>query len=51
MASGFIVEQIIDPDIDSGIYPEMLEVFFRGVVSMAVDQARFSTRVGGQPDA
>lgn len=39
MANGFIVEQIIQPDVDAELYPSMLEVFFRGLASMAQEEA------------
>lgn len=37
MANGFNVERIIRPGVDEEVYPAMLEVFFRGLVAMAVE--------------
>lgn len=38
MANGFILEGMIHPDLDRDLYPTMLEVFFRGLMSMALEQ-------------
>lgn len=40
MTNGYTVERMIRPDLDEQIYPTMLEVFVRGLMSMAVEQAQ-----------
>jgi AcrR family transcriptional regulator len=35
MADGFLLDRIIDPDLDDGLYATMCEVFLRGILSMA----------------
>jgi AcrR family transcriptional regulator len=35
MADGFLLDRIIDPDLDDGLYATMCEVFLRGLMAMA----------------
>jgi AcrR family transcriptional regulator len=35
MADGFLLDRIIDPQLDNGLYATMCEVFLRGLVVMA----------------
>jgi len=35
MADGFLVDRLIEPGLDEGLYPTMLSVFFRGLAAMA----------------
>jgi AcrR family transcriptional regulator len=35
MADGFLLDRIIDPELDSGLYVTMFEVFLRGLLAMA----------------
>jgi AcrR family transcriptional regulator len=35
MADGFLLDRIIDPELDNGLYATMCEVFLRGLVAMA----------------
>jgi AcrR family transcriptional regulator len=42
MADGFLLDQLIDPDLDEELYSTMLLVFFRGLQAMAL---------GWEPDA
>ena len=35
MADGFLLDRIIDPELDDGLYATMCEVFLRGLVAMA----------------
>jgi AcrR family transcriptional regulator len=37
MADGFLLDRIIDPDLDDGLYATMSEVFLRGLAAMAGD--------------
>lgn len=37
MADGFLLDRIIDPELDNGLYATMCEVFLRGLVAMAED--------------
>lgn len=34
MADGFLLSRIIDPELDEGLYEEMIEVFARGLLAM-----------------
>jgi AcrR family transcriptional regulator len=36
MADGFLLEQLIDPELDDELYPAMLAVFFRGLQAIAL---------------
>jgi AcrR family transcriptional regulator len=36
MADGFLLDQLIDPDLDDELYAAMLAVFFRGLQAIAV---------------
>lgn len=36
MADGFLLDQLIDPDLDDELYATMLAVFFRGLQAIAV---------------
>jgi AcrR family transcriptional regulator len=42
MADGFLVDQLIEPELSNDLYTTMLTVFFRGVEAMAQDQVRAS---------
>jgi AcrR family transcriptional regulator len=42
MGDGFLLDQLIDPDLDEQLYSTMLLIFFRGLQAMAV---------GWEPDA
>jgi AcrR family transcriptional regulator len=35
MADGFLLDRMIDPELDPGLYATMLEVFLRGLLAMA----------------
>ncbi len=35
MADGFLLNRIIDPDLDNGLYATMCEVFLRGLAATA----------------
>ena len=35
MADGFLLDQIIDPELDAGLYGRMFEVFMRGLMGMS----------------
>ncbi|MGA9876870.1 MAG: TetR/AcrR family transcriptional regulator [Solirubrobacteraceae bacterium] len=35
MADGFLVDRIIDPELDDGLYGRMVEIFLRGLIAMA----------------
>jgi AcrR family transcriptional regulator len=35
MADGFLLDRIIDPELDNGLYATMCEVFLRGLAAMA----------------
>jgi AcrR family transcriptional regulator len=35
MADGFLLSRIIDPELDEGLYAEMVEAFTRGLLTMA----------------
>ncbi len=35
MADGFLLDQIIDPELDAGLYGRMFEVFMHGLVAMS----------------
>jgi AcrR family transcriptional regulator len=35
MADGFVLDRIIDPELDDGLYATMCEVFLRGLIAMA----------------
>jgi AcrR family transcriptional regulator len=35
MADGFLLDRIIDPELDDGLYSTMFEVFLRGLVAMS----------------
>jgi AcrR family transcriptional regulator len=35
MADGFLLSRIIDPELEEGLYMEMIEVFTRGLLAMA----------------
>ena len=35
MADGFLLDRIIDPDLDDGLYAAMCEVFLCGLMAMA----------------
>jgi AcrR family transcriptional regulator len=37
MADGFLLDRIIDPELDNGLYATMCEVFLRGLVAMATE--------------
>jgi AcrR family transcriptional regulator len=39
MADGFLIDRIVDPDLDEGLYEAMVEVFLRGLLAMARDAA------------
>lgn len=49
MANGFTVERMIRPELDEQIYPTMLEVFFRGLMSMAAERANGEVIRPGSP--
>lgn len=34
MADGFLIDRIIDPELDEGLYTTMVEVFLRGLLAM-----------------
>jgi AcrR family transcriptional regulator len=36
MGDGFILDQLVDPELDDGLYATMLAIFFRGLQAMAV---------------
>ena len=36
MADGFLLDQLIDPELDDELYPTMLAVFFRGLQATAL---------------
>ena len=36
MADGFLLDKLIDPEIDDDLYPTMLAIFFRGMQAMAL---------------
>jgi hypothetical protein len=36
LADGFLVDQLIEPELSEGLYTTMLTVFFRGLEAMAV---------------
>jgi hypothetical protein len=36
MADGFLLDKLVDPDLDDGLYAAMLGIFFRGLQAMAV---------------
>lgn len=38
MADGFLLDRIIDPELDNGLYTTMCEVFLRGLVAMAEER-------------
>jgi AcrR family transcriptional regulator len=38
MADGFLLDRIIDPELDNGLYATMCEVFLRGLVAMAEER-------------
>jgi AcrR family transcriptional regulator len=38
MADGFLLDRIIDPELDDGLYATMCEVFLRGLVAMAEER-------------
>jgi AcrR family transcriptional regulator len=40
MADGFLLDQIIDPELDSGLYGRMFEVFMHGLISMTDSMGR-----------
>jgi AcrR family transcriptional regulator len=46
MADGFLLDRIVDPELDDGLYATMCEVFLRGLVAMA-DAPTVSTRLAG----
>ena len=35
MADGFLLDQIIDPELDAGLYGKMFEVFMHGLMAMS----------------
>ncbi len=35
MADGFLIDRIVDPELDEGLYEAMVEVFLRGLLAMA----------------
>ncbi len=35
MADGFLIDRIVDPELDGGLYATMVEVFLRGLLAMA----------------
>jgi AcrR family transcriptional regulator len=35
MADGFLIDRIIDPELDDGLYAKMIEVFTHGLMAMA----------------
>jgi AcrR family transcriptional regulator len=37
MADGFLLDRIIDPELDKGLYTKMCEIFLCGLVAMAKD--------------
>jgi AcrR family transcriptional regulator len=39
MADGFLLDRIVDPELDDGLYATMCEVFLRGLVAMAEGQS------------
>jgi AcrR family transcriptional regulator len=38
MADGFLLDKLVDPELDSGLYATMLAIFFRGLEAMALEQ-------------
>jgi AcrR family transcriptional regulator len=38
MADGFLLDRIIDPELDDGLYATMVEVFLRGLIGMVEGQ-------------
>ena len=34
MADGFLLDQLIDPELDAALYGKMFEVFMHGLMSM-----------------
>ena len=36
MADGFLLDQLVDPELDDELYATMLAIFFRGLQAMAV---------------
>jgi AcrR family transcriptional regulator len=38
MADGFLLDRIIDPELDDGLYATMCEVFLRGLAAMAEER-------------
>lgn len=49
MADGFLLDRIIDPQLDNDLYATMCEVFLRGLVAMT-EEASASASVGSAPD-
>ncbi len=39
MADGFLIDRIVDPELDEGLYEAMVEVFLRGLLAMVQDPA------------
>jgi AcrR family transcriptional regulator len=39
MADGFLLDRIIDPELDDGLYATMCEVFLRGLMAMTEERA------------
>ena len=35
MADGFLIDRIVDPELEDGLYASMIEVFLRGLLAMA----------------
>jgi AcrR family transcriptional regulator len=38
MADGFLLDKLVDPELDSRLYATMLAIFFRGLEAMALEQ-------------
>jgi AcrR family transcriptional regulator len=47
MADGFLLDRVLDPQLDDRLYGTMVEVFLRGLLQMACE--RQLTPTGGQP--
>jgi AcrR family transcriptional regulator len=51
MADGFLLDQLIDPDLGDDVYPAMLAVFFRGLQAFAVGWEPPSVEAGARTRA
>jgi AcrR family transcriptional regulator len=49
MADGFLVGQLIEPELDDDLYSTMLGVFFRGLEAMAEDRTATAVATSSRP--